>query len=117
MNSSAFPSSNPWRTARWVTPADCLGYPTVSASLRLLAFAKTPPANTPVMLSNSSSQRPFPWAYRQYSMMVNLLPALAPRDDLESAIAGILGPGGYTAVVRGYDNATGNALVEIYGVD
>jgi len=60
----------------WVTPADCLGYPTVSASLRLLAFAKTPPTNTPVMLSNSSSQQPFPWAYRQYSMMVNLLPAL-----------------------------------------
>jgi purine nucleosidase len=60
----------------WVTPADCLGYPTVSASLRMLAFAKTAPASTPVMLSNSSSQRPFPWAYRQYSMMVNLLPAL-----------------------------------------
>jgi len=60
----------------WVTPADCLGYPTVNASLRMLAFAQTPPAYTGVMLSNSSSQRPFPWAYRQYSMMVNLLPAL-----------------------------------------
>lgn len=58
----------------WVTPADCLGYPTVSASARLLAFANTPPIG--VMLSNSSSQRPFPWEYRQYSMMVNLLPAL-----------------------------------------
>jgi purine nucleosidase len=58
----------------WVTPADCLGYPTVRASARMLAFAKTPP--TDVFLSNSSSQRPFPWEYRQYSMMVNLLPAL-----------------------------------------
>jgi purine nucleosidase len=57
-----------------VTPADCLGYPTVSASQRMLAFAKTPQIE--VMLSNSSSQRPFPWEYRQYSMMVNLLPAL-----------------------------------------
>lgn len=42
---------------------------------------------------------------------------LAPRDDLESAIAGTLAPGGYTAVVRGYDNAAGNALVEVYGLD
>jgi hypothetical protein len=42
---------------------------------------------------------------------------LAPRNDLESAIAGTLAPGGYTAVVRGYDNATGNALVEVYGLD
>ena len=58
----------------WVTPGDCLGYPTASASARMMAFAKTP--KTAVLLSNSSSQRPFPWAYRQYSMMVNLLPAL-----------------------------------------
>jgi hypothetical protein len=42
---------------------------------------------------------------------------LAPRDNLESAIAGILGPGGYTAVVRGYADVTGNALIEVYGVD
>ena len=61
---------------RLVTPADCLGYPTVSASARLLVPANTPPIG--VMLSNSSSQRPFPWEYRQYSMMVNLLPALSP---------------------------------------
>jgi len=42
---------------------------------------------------------------------------LAPRDDLESAIAGTVTPGSYTAVVRGYENATGNALVEVYGLD
>jgi len=42
---------------------------------------------------------------------------LAPRNDLESAIAATLAPGSYTAVVRGYDNATGNALVEVYGLN
>ena len=43
--------------------------------------------------------------------------ALAPRSDLESAIAGTLAPGSYTAVVRGFENGTGNALVEVYGVN
>jgi hypothetical protein len=42
---------------------------------------------------------------------------LAPRSDLESAIAGTISPGSYTAVVRGFENATGNALVEVYGLD
>jgi hypothetical protein len=42
---------------------------------------------------------------------------LAPRADLESAIAGTLAPGSYTAIVGGYDNATGNALVEVYGLN
>jgi hypothetical protein len=42
---------------------------------------------------------------------------LAPANDLESAIAGTLAPGSYTAIVRGFQNATGNALVEVYGLD
>jgi hypothetical protein len=42
---------------------------------------------------------------------------LAPSDDLESAIAGTLSPGSYTAIVRGFHNATGNALVEVYGLN
>jgi hypothetical protein len=42
---------------------------------------------------------------------------LAPSDDLESAIAGTLAPGSYTAIVRGYENATGNGLIEVYGVN
>jgi hypothetical protein len=42
---------------------------------------------------------------------------LAPSDDLESAIAGTLAPGSYTAIVRGYESATGNALIEVYGLD
>jgi hypothetical protein len=42
---------------------------------------------------------------------------LAPTDDLESAIAGTLMPGSYTAIVRGYEDAIGNALVEVYGLN
>jgi hypothetical protein len=39
---------------------------------------------------------------------------LAPTNDLESAIVGGLPPGPYTAVVRGYQNATGVGVVEGY---
>lgn len=42
---------------------------------------------------------------------------LAPASDLESAIAGTVTPGSYTAIVRGYENATGNALIEVYGLN
>jgi hypothetical protein len=36
---------------------------------------------------------------------------------LEAAISGTLAPGSYTAIVRGYDNATGNGLIEVYGLN
>jgi hypothetical protein len=39
---------------------------------------------------------------------------LAPSNAKESAILSTLSPGGYTAVVRGADNTTGVALVEVY---
>ena len=39
---------------------------------------------------------------------------LAPTNDLESAIDAMLAPGAYTAVVRGKNNASGVALVEVY---
>jgi autotransporter-associated beta strand protein len=39
---------------------------------------------------------------------------LAPTDDRESAILAILSPGNYTAIVRGKNSSTGNALVEVY---
>jgi hypothetical protein len=39
---------------------------------------------------------------------------LAPRNALESAIVLHLPAGAYTAVVRGANGATGNALVEVY---
>jgi hypothetical protein len=38
----------------------------------------------------------------------------APTDPLESAIIATLQPGRYTAIVRGVNNTTGNALVEVY---
>jgi hypothetical protein len=39
---------------------------------------------------------------------------IPPRDDRESAIVHNLVPGSYTALVRGKNNSTGIALVEIY---
>ena len=42
---------------------------------------------------------------------------LAPTDDLESAILVTLNPGPYTAIVRGNNNTTGVALVEVYDLD
>jgi len=37
-----------------------------------------------------------------------------PTNDLESAIIADLPPGNYTAIVRGFDNTVGVALVEVY---
>jgi hypothetical protein len=42
---------------------------------------------------------------------------IAPGDDLESAIVRTLAPGPYTAIVRGMNNTTGVALVEVYGLN
>ena len=42
---------------------------------------------------------------------------LAPSDNFESAIAGTLAPGSYTAIVRGFNNTIGNALVEVFTLD
>ena len=39
---------------------------------------------------------------------------LAPSNPLESALIATLSPGNYTAIVRGVNNTTGNALVEAY---
>ena len=41
----------------------------------------------------------------------------APTDGRESAILANLAPGNYTAIVRGFDNTTGVALVEVYDLD
>ena len=38
----------------------------------------------------------------------------APTDGMESAIIADLPPGNYTAIVRGVNNTTGVALVEVY---
>jgi hypothetical protein len=41
----------------------------------------------------------------------------APSDGRESAIVADLAPGNYTAIVRGVNNTTGIALVEVYDLD
>jgi hypothetical protein len=41
---------------------------------------------------------------------------LAPSDDRESAILETIGPGNYTAILRGNNNTTGIGLVEVYRV-
>ena len=41
---------------------------------------------------------------------------LAPTNSAESAIIATLQPGSYTAIVRGVNNTTGNALVEVYAL-
>ncbi|HKP03664.1 MAG TPA: kelch repeat-containing protein [Chthoniobacterales bacterium] len=42
---------------------------------------------------------------------------LAPSDKLEAAILTALNPGSYTAIVRGVQNGTGVALVEVFGLN
>ena len=42
---------------------------------------------------------------------------MAPGDDGESAIIATLAPGSYTAIVRGKNDSTGVALVEIYNLE
>jgi hypothetical protein len=42
---------------------------------------------------------------------------LPPLNDLESAIVRDLAPGPYTAILRGKDNTTGVAVVEVYNLD
>jgi len=42
---------------------------------------------------------------------------IPPSHALESAIIATLGPGNYTAVVRGVDNTTGVGLVEVFDLD
>jgi len=41
----------------------------------------------------------------------------APGDPSESEIIADLQPGNYTAIVRGVNNTTGVALVEVYDLD
>lgn len=42
---------------------------------------------------------------------------LVPTNDLESALVMTLDPGAYTAIVRGVNNTTGVALVEVYDIN
>ncbi|MBA2272045.1 MAG: hypothetical protein H0W20_15840, partial [Chthoniobacterales bacterium] len=42
---------------------------------------------------------------------------LAPASESESAIVAALAPGNYTGIVRGKDDSTGVALVEVYALN
>jgi hypothetical protein len=42
---------------------------------------------------------------------------IPPTDDAESAIVATLDPGAYTAIVRGSDNSSGVALIEVYDLN
>lgn len=54
--------------------------------------------------------------WRENSSQASAIAAtgIPPGNDRESAIVASLPPGGYTAVVRGADNGSGVALVEVY---
>lgn len=55
------------------------------------------------------------WRETQRSEIVAT--GIPPPDNRESAIVATLTPGNYTAIVRGKNNATGTALVEVYNLD
>ncbi|HEY3662840.1 MAG TPA: SGNH/GDSL hydrolase family protein [Chthoniobacterales bacterium] len=65
-------------------------------------------ANGAVLRSNDN------WRDTQESLIRST--GLAPADDAEAALVRSLAPGNYTAVVRGKDNGTGVALVEVYNL-
>ena len=55
------------------------------------------------------------WKSSQQSATLNS--GYAPPKDAEAAILATLQPGNYTAIVRGNNNSTGVALVEVYNPD
>jgi hypothetical protein len=54
------------------------------------------------------------WRSNQSELLI--ASGFAPRDDRESAILMSLMPGNYTAIVRGENDTTGVALVEVYNL-
>lgn len=63
-----------------VVNADCLAVPTQEVTQKILNLMGTP--DIPVTISMARAINAFPWSYRQYSMMANLLPMLnvSPND-------------------------------------
>ena len=54
--------------------ADCLAYPTMETTVKILNMLGV--TNTMVATSDARGWNAFPWTYRQYAMMVNLLPMI-----------------------------------------
>jgi hypothetical protein len=52
--------------------------------------------------------------WRDTQEVALLATGLAPSNDAESAVLIPVAPGNYTAIVKGADDGTGNALVEVY---
>jgi hypothetical protein len=65
-----------------------------------------PPGFTPISNDN--------WKDDQENQIIAT--GAAPENDLESAILVTLAPGNYTAIVKGKNNTTGVALVEVYDI-
>ena len=57
-----------------VVNADCLADPTLEVTQKILNLMSIP--EIPLTISTARAINAFPWSYRQYSMMVNLLPML-----------------------------------------
>nr|WP_321235803.1 nucleoside hydrolase [uncultured Psychroserpens sp.] len=71
-----------------VVNADCLAAPTVDVTQKVLNLMQQP--NVPITTSTARAVNAFPWAYRQYSMMANLLPMLnvTPNTVTPSQVSG-----------------------------
>lgn len=54
------------------------------------------------------------WRTNQQQQIIDS--TVPPKDDRESAIVASLTPGPYTVIVRGKENSSGVALVEVYGL-
>jgi hypothetical protein len=83
-----------------------------------------PPFNVPNALADPVIQLHMPDGtivesdnWRDDTNASNLPEELRPMNPKESAILRWLGPGSYTVVVKGANNASGNALVEVYAFD
>ena len=68
-----------------VTPADCYIQPAVSATRKILDFVGR--SDIPVAQSTVRGINPFPALYRRDSFVVNHLPILNERDDIQTPLA------------------------------
>ncbi|NOQ71770.1 MAG: hypothetical protein GQ574_07210 [Crocinitomix sp.] len=71
-----------------VVNADCRAAPTVDVTQKVLNLMQQP--NIPITTSTARAINAFPWTYRQYSMMANMLPMLniTPNTVPPSTVSG-----------------------------
>jgi hypothetical protein len=68
-----------------------------------------------LIIAGESPGRPNTWRDDQEDEIIAT--GIPPSNDLESAIVRDLAPGNYTAIVRGFNNTAGVALVEAYDLN